>query len=538
MHHTPWRTLSRVLALGTVLLAGTSATPVQRAEAIAADTIVMADPGSPATLDPAISYDYASPPIIRPTYEGLVAMKGTSSTEIAGVLATSWTTNPQRTIWTFQLRRGVTFHDGTPFNAAAVKYSIARAIGVNAAPAYVFGQFMGAADVKILGPYIVQFRLHAPAPRLLYALASQYGTYMVSPTAIKGHQVGNDWAQKWIAAGHDAGSGPYMVSQYQPNQSITLIKYPGYWRGWAGKHASRLLFAFVEKTATRREMLERGDADISLFFTPEDMRAMQRDPALAVDAGSIAANWTLIPTERGPFASKAARLALAYAFDYQGFLHGLLKGFASPAQGPLTHYVDGHDNALPIFQTDIAKAKALFAQAGVAPGTAVTLWYSTDDETQRDVALVTQGQLALCGIKVSLIGKDSATYFNALFGSEPMAQRPDLWIGGWSGDYNDALAWFLPLYHSRASNASAGGANSGEYHNAEVDRLTDQAGVTVDAAKRRALVSRIQHILTVDDPAAVYVGEESNSTTYRRALHGYYYNTVDVLTYDFYAMYK
>ena len=163
---------------------------------------------------------------MRTAYEPLVRMKGPSLTDLEGVLATSWSSNAQKTVWTFHLRHGVVFHDGTPFNADAVKFSIQRMEAINQSPAYVFAQFVSPKDVKIL--------IRTPcslcwARRPVFrALASQYGSYMVSPTAIKSHTVKGDWAQKWIASGHDAGSGPYTIAQYTPNQSISFDKFSQY----------------------------------------------------------------------------------------------------------------------------------------------------------------------------------------------------------------------------------------------------------------------------------------------------------------------
>ena len=166
------------------------------------------------------------------------------------------------------------------------------------------------------------------------------------------------------------------------------------------------------------------------------------------------------------------------------------------------------------------------------------MWYNSADEAERDVALITQGQLAQAGLAVHLVGKDAGTYFNDLFGSEPLSRRPNLWVGGWAGDYNDAMSWFLPLYHSKTSNAAAGGGNAGLYHDPRVDQLIDRANVTVDPAARQRLLSKAQYILTVTDPAALYLAEEGNPTVYQRSLHGYNYNPVLAGTFDFYRMWK
>ncbi len=531
------RALFAFLLLGTVLTISQAPARLARAgSGVGSDTIAVAYDAAPASMDPAIVYDGAGALVMRAAYEGLVRMKGESTTDFEGVLATSWTSNANKTVWTFHLRHGVLFHDGTPFNAGAVKFLVTRTMAVNQAPAFILGQFMTPASVKVLDPYTVRFDLKAPAPRLLYAMASQWGNWIISPTAIMKHTVHNDHGTAWLAT-HEAVTGPYMFSEVVPNQSVTMVKFPQYWRGWSGRHAGKVVFTFVLQDATRRSLVEQGGADISMDFTPVDLVALKANPSVVVDAGYGMINVTLIPTEYGPFASAKARLALAYAFDYNGFINGLLKGFAQPAQGPLTRSTYGHDSTLPIFHTDLAKAKELFSEAGVKPGTTVTLMYQAQDDRQKDIAQVTQGQLAQLGINVQLEPRDGATYFTYLYGTEPIAQRPNLWAGGWFPDYNDAVDWLSPLYHTKDSSAG-GAANGGMYHNAEVDRLLAQASATLDAGTRLRLLSRVQHILTVDDPAVVPIAEIPNTTVYRSSLHGYYYNSIYTLTYDYYTMWK
>ena len=291
--HTPARRLlAAALILAGLLL---SLLPGHRARAaVGHDTLVLVYAGAPATLDPAVAYDNAGPATLRDLYQGLVGLHGTSPNKVEGLLATSWSTNAAKTVWTFSLRRGVLFHDGTPFNAAAVKFSVARVLAINSACSYIFGQFMTPAEVQVVGPYTVRFHLHIPAPRFLYALSSEYCAYMVSPAAVKAHAVKNDWAQQWMSA-HEAGTGPYMLSQYAQNQDAVLTKFPAYWGGWAGPHLRRVILDYVSADATRREMVEKGDADIGIFFTPEDLAAMQQNKQLVVDTRSPFGNYTLIP---------------------------------------------------------------------------------------------------------------------------------------------------------------------------------------------------------------------------------------------------
>lgn len=526
------------LMVAALLLSGAGAGRLHAAPqaAVGTDTLAVAYPTTPSSLDPAVAYDGAGPSVLRGLYEGLVRMRGESTTEVEGVLATSWRSNAQKTIWTFQLRRDVLFHDGTPFNAAAVRFSIERTLAMNQAPAFIIGQFVRPSGIRVLGPYSIELRLSQPAPRLLYALASQWGNGFVSPASVAAHTVKNDHAGAWLST-HDAGTGPYTISQFTANQSVTMVRFARYWRGWSGHHVGRVIVSYVPESATRRSLVEKGDADITNTFTPQDLQALSAENGVLTDTGYGLQNITLTPTESGPFAGAAARQALAHALDYTALTGNLLKGFARQSQGPLPRALSGHDGTLPIFRTDTALARRLLAQGGVKPGTAVTLWYEAGDENQRAVALVTQGQLAQVGLTVSIQPRDSATYFNLFFGTDPAAKRPNLWVVTWYPDYNDPIDWLTPLYHSRDANGD-GAANAGLYHNAEVDRLLGTIAVTLDAAARQRMLDRVQRILTVEDPAAAPVVEIPNSTVYRSTLRGYRYNSVYTLTYDYYSLWK
>ena len=502
------------------------------------NTLFVAYNSAPITLDPAAAYDGAGPLILRGCYDSLVTLAGGSITHVIGDLATHWTASPDKTVWTFTLHHGVRFHDGTPLTAAAVKFSYDRLLSVNQGPAYIIGQFLTPARIHVLDPYTIRFDLlpHSPVYSFLQALTAEWSNWIVSPTAIKKHSVHGDQAQAWLAT-HEAGSGPYVLSSYQPNQGATLTAFPGYWKGWAGPHLRRVVITNVAQDATRRELLEKGDADISLSFTPQDLLAMQHEPGLVVGNRYVLLDIFISMTEYGPLASAKARQAMAYAYDYHSFVADILKGFGKQATGPLPSTVTGHDAALRPYPTDLAKAKALLRQAGVAAGTTMTLVYEAGDERAKQMSEVLQGQLAQLGITLKLTARDAASFNNLLFSTAPASQRPNFIANFWEPDYNDPIDYLSPLYHSRG-NTPAGGANAGDYHNAVVDQLFAQAAATLNAAKRQAILNHLQDILTYTDPAAIYVAEVTDNPVWRSNLHGYVINPELSETYDYYNLWK
>lgn len=527
------RTLLSAAIAATLVLPVLGPIPIRAAHPAAApaDTVIVAAAEAPVDMDPATSYDSQAAAVLRGEYESLVALRGSSTTDIVGALAQSWTANAAHSVYTFHLRHGVTFHDGTPFTAEAVRASYARELTLNQGPAFIIGQFVTPKGIKVLDPYTVEFDLTAPSTVFLQAMTSVWGTHIISPTAIKQHPKDlHTWLQS-----HDAGTGSYMLSSIVPGQSYSLVRYPQYWGGWSGHHAARVLVRIVTADATRRELVSRGDADIANQLTAEDMQALARDPGLDATPRYGARNLSLVMDVYGPLASTAARQAMLYAFDYTAFTKDLLHGYGRQAQGPMPRTMSGHNDSLLLYPTDLTRAAALLKQAGVARGTKLTLWYQAEDETTKYAAEVMQGQLAQLGLSLSVQAVSSTTLTGTYYSNKPAAQRPNFIAWYWYPDYNDAGDWLFPQYDS--SQVAGAGSNGGYYRNHTVDTLLEQAAKTVDTAARIALYKRAQQAL-VADPPAVWLADLPETTAVRRALHGYVFNAAYTDTYDYYAMWK
>ena len=181
------------------------------------------DPGQPP--DPDIFYAGQGLILTTNTYEGLLTYKpGTATPTLEPALATKWTASPDNKTFTFTLRQGVTFHDGTPFTSAAVAPSFARRAAVNQGPAYMVAPI---ASVTTQGPYAVTITLKSSNSAFLTYLASAYGPKMMSPTALAAHK-GTDNDQKYLTT-HDIGTGPYTLTKAEVGTAYELKAYPGYW---------------------------------------------------------------------------------------------------------------------------------------------------------------------------------------------------------------------------------------------------------------------------------------------------------------------
>jgi peptide/nickel transport system substrate-binding protein len=181
------------------------------------------DPGQPP--DPDIFYAGQGLLLTTNTYEGLLQYKsGTAKPEIEPLLATTWTESPDHKVFTFKLRQGVKFHDGTPFTSAAVKASFDRRLAVNQGPAYMVRDVE---SVTTQGDYDVTVTLKAPNSAFLDYIACPYGPRMLSPTGLQ-QNAGADNAQNYLTT-HDLGTGPYMLTDAQVGSHYALAAFPDYW---------------------------------------------------------------------------------------------------------------------------------------------------------------------------------------------------------------------------------------------------------------------------------------------------------------------
>jgi ABC-type transport system substrate-binding protein len=286
----------------------------------------------------------------------------------------------------------------------------------------------------------------------------------------------------------------------------------------------------VAESSTRRELVENGQVDLTFNLTPQDYVALRTNPKVHLVAPYATEVDYAIMTEWGPLASPYARQALAYAFPYTAYINGVFKGYAKRAYGPIPSALLGYDPHGFHYQTDLTKARALLAQAGVKPGTTLTYDYGTNGGP---AALLLQAQLAQIGLKLKVQQLSDQAMSSILFGTEPPSKRPNLMFQTWWPDYNDPWDMCDPLVASSA--AGAAGANSGYYHDKAVDALLDQ----MKNAGQQTLVAdahKLQDITGRQDPAAIWAAEPAQVTVMAANLKGFVPNPIELHTYGFYAL--
>ncbi len=336
----------------------------QPGSGIATDTLIYARGGDAVTLDPGSMEDGLSANVATQIYEGLVRFKP-GSLDIEPCLATSWETSRDKKTWTFQLREGVTFHDGTPFTSEAVVMSFQRQMDsdhpYHMAGRMPYAEFVFAGivkDVRAADEHTVQIELFKPYAPLLKNLA-MFCTYIISPEALKKH--GED-----IGA-NPVGTGPFQFSKWQRDVEVTLERYPGYWGEPA--ETKRLVYKTIRDPDVRLISLARGEAHLMDGIEPQMVSEVDKHGHLQlVRHTGVNLGYAAINTKREPFTDKRVRQALNYAVNKKAICEYLFEGLAVPCRGIFPPGIMGYDPDSDAYEYNPEKAKELLKEAGYEEG--------------------------------------------------------------------------------------------------------------------------------------------------------------------------
>jgi peptide/nickel transport system substrate-binding protein len=339
--------------------------------------------------------------------------------------------------------------------------------------------------------------------------------------------------KEWLTT-HAVGTGPYKLDKFAPNDEFILVRNPDYWRGWRDPtNFEKIIIKVLPENSTRRQLLEKGDADISYLTTPEDLQAMDQTGKFNIGKADLIRIDYIAFNTHNALKDARVRQAISYAFDYDGYINGVLKGEGRRAEGPFPRSLAYHDPKVFVYPTDLEKAKSLLQEAGWVDGTEVTFAYYPGFGGE-DVGPILQAQLEQIGVKLKIQQLDISAFNGIFYGDQPPEQRPDMMWYAWWPNLNDPYDWSWILYHSTA--AGSNGANAGFYSNKRVDELIDQGLAETDPSKQAAIWKELQQIITKDDPAGLWVTDPLDRTIVRKDIAGQVYNALYSLTYDFWSL--
>jgi peptide/nickel transport system substrate-binding protein len=509
-------------AVGTVALAATLAPPP--AAYAAADVLVIGKAQDPRTLDPAITMSNNAWSVTYPAYERLVRYRvegGVGTTNVEGELAASWTVTDDGLVWTFELVPGHKFDDGSPVDAAAVRFSFDRLMEMGQGPSEAFPTIE---KTEAVDADTVRFTLNAPFPPFLFTLANN-GAAIVNPKVMQ-HEKDGDMAQAWLSE-HTAGSGAFRVTSWEKGQSIVMEPNPHY--AGTAPALKKVVIRLIKEASARRLQVEKGDLDIAEHIPLDQLEALKGKPGIRIeDNPSFSVAYLYMNNKRPPLDDARVRQAISYAIDYQGIIYGILRGQGVQMRGPVPMGMWSHDPSAHQYSRDLAKAKALLKEAGVSD-LKLGYLYAQRDPNWEPIGLAVQSNLSDIGITVEMQNFAYATMRDKLNRGEF-----DIAVGGWTPDFSDPYMfmnyWFDSKRHGLPGNRSF-------YTNAKVDELIREGARVTDQGERTRLYQEAQKII-IDDAVYVYLFQENNRFALRDSVKGYVYNPMLLDIYNIGTMSK
>ncbi len=480
--------LSAVLAAcGTQDDANPAETGDADVEATAGGDLIIAVPSDAVSLDPHGSNDVPSSNVSTNIYDSLLYQDADG--ELHAALATEWEL-VEDTVWEFQLRDGVTFHDGSAFNAEVVKANFDRVLDPDVASPRSF-LFDMITEVTVVDEFTVQFTTEFPFAPLPSHLAHTGGG-IISLDSIEA-----DYAA--MADGKDPGSvinespvgtGPFVFDDWVPGQYVKLAKNDNYW-GEPAK-VDTVTFNVVPEDLTRVAELETGNAHIIEQVRSTDVSRIDANADSFVElTDSLSLAYIGFNLDKEPFNDVRVRQAISMAIDKDMIINGLLDGYGTPAVGPLAPNVFGFNENVSPIEYNIEKAKELLADAGYEDGFETTIW-TNDNPARMDTAEFVQDQLKDIGIDVSIEVIEWGTYLASTANGEH-----DMFILGWVTVTADADYGMYALFHS---NNQGEAGNRTFLANNELDELLDAARQEGDPDVRFDLYTQAQEILVEEAP--------------------------------------
>ena len=440
-------------------------------------------------MDPALSTDVPTGRVVAYLFDGLTRF--TPDAKVVPGLAKSWDVSPDGMTYTFHLRTGVKFHDGTPFSAKNVVSTFQRVLdpatkGGRGWPLY---PIKGAEDFASSKGKTITGLVAQDDSTVVVTLKEPFAIFpklLAMPvTSIVPEKVPADFGQKPV------GTGPWKFVEWRHDDNLRFAKNPDYFDG--PPKTDSLMARIIPEMSTAVAEFESGNVDV-LNVPDQTSKSWDADPEkkkLLTSAPALRFWYVGVNTTRGPLTDVRVRQALNYAVDVNTMLAQVMAGRGTVAAGVIPPTLGGADANKKGYPHDVAKAKQLLADAGHPNGIDLELWASTTDQSPR-ISQTLQANLAEAGIRVKIVQRDASSMREAA-----RKGQTDLALKEWWADYPDAENFLYPLLHSK--NKGPGG-NVSFYSNPKFDALVDQAHREQDESKRNALYAQANDIAFNDAP--------------------------------------
>ncbi|HBZ45340.1 MAG TPA: ABC transporter substrate-binding protein [Maritimibacter sp.] len=491
-------------AASTALIAGLGLTTAPAIAQTPPGVLIVGQIAEPKALDPAAVTAVNDFRILVNLYEGLVQYKS-GTLEVEPALATSWEVSEDGTEYTFKLREGVMFHDGTPFNAEAVKFNFDRMLNEDhpyhdTGPFPLAFFFSSVASTEAVDEYTVKFTLNEPYAPFLSNLAYPTGL-IVSPAAVEAS--GADFGRNPV------GTGPFTFAEWRSNEAVVIERNPDYWGDPAGTEA--VVFRPITDANTRVAEMLSGGIDMMVEVPPTALSEFQGEGYQVVEQAGPHVWFLILNAKEGPFADKLVRQAANYAVNKEALVNEVLEGTADVAAGPTPPaFAWAYNDSLDPYPYDPEKAKELLAEAG-AEGAELTFYVTEGGSGMLDpipMGTAIQADLNAVGFDVKIETYEWNTFLGEV--NPGLEGKADMAEMAWMTNDPDTLPYLALRTDAFPEN---GGFNSGYYSNPEVDELLEKARVSTDQDERAALYKEMQEIVQDDAPWVFVANWKQNAVT-------------------------
>jgi peptide/nickel transport system substrate-binding protein len=470
----------------------------QGAGGAAGGTLTVGVRSGPESIDPHWSTLGGHIEALRHIFDGLIGQD--ESLTLKPALATSWRAVDDTT-WEFKLREGVRFHDGSPFTAEDVKFSLERIPAVTG-PMPMTLYTKRAQSAQVVDPLTIRVTTNGPAP----TLPNDFTRLM-----IVSHKIGMEPRNEQFNAGTAAfGTGPYKYVKWEPRGDLVMERFDGWWGGsqpWA-----RVIRREIPNDAARIAALKSGQVDLINYVPATDVASMRRDPSLEVVVGDSVYVFNVsfnlaekLPRlarvdgreiEANPFRDPRVRQAMDLAIDRRALARVVYEGLAKPMSQLMPESFFGASPNQPERRPDLARARALLAEAGYPRGFE-TDFFATNNRLPGDGALceAIAQQWSRIGVKANPNAVTSTVFFPASTRGEYPLQ-----MSGWGTLTGEAAYTYAAMIHGPDPAQGFGNFNRSGYSNPEVNRLLSEATRTLDDAKRREMFIRATDISMGERP--------------------------------------
>jgi peptide/nickel transport system substrate-binding protein len=430
--------------------------------------------GEPDNLDPHNTSAYFSFQVLENVYDTLV--EPDENLEMQPSIAESWETSEDQLTWTFALREGVKFSDGSDLTAEDVAYSYNRIIDEELSSSYRFAEVK---SVKAIDPQTLEIQLKQPQPNLLAAVGAYAGMAIVSKDNVKSRDIKTD----------PIGSGPFMVENFRSGDRIELVRNDEYWG--EKPPLDGVTFTFVKDPTVALQNLEGGEVQWTDNLPPQQASSLQESDELTVESEPSSDYWYLaLNQDRKPFDDVDVRRAIATAIDREAIVKAAKFGNATVNQTAIPEASSWYHDYAP-YETDPEQAQQLLDDAGVSDITMELMVTSEYPETV-SAAQVIADQLSDIGIEVKIRELDFTTWLD-----EQGKGNFDMFMLGWLGNI-DPDEFYYAQHHSD------GQFNFHGYSNPELDQLLDDAKTETDTDARKDLYNQAAELI-VDDASYIYL---------------------------------